>query len=97
MSKHSSDPYYEPVQLMKSFRMGTGQAEADICRRVIKYMKEEKDREIYKQTPKHPYGSKFSGDVIMTGESVRVNLYNANDKDAVNFGIYHDRMWGGRL
>lgn len=97
MSKHSSDPYYEPVQVIKSFRMGTGKAEANVCERVIKYMVEEKNRQIYTENPKHPFGTKFRGEVIIAGESVRVNLYNAIDKDAVIFGTYHERAWKGLL
>lgn len=81
---------------MKSFKMGTGHSCSRICEAVIKYMVEEKNAELYKQNKNHP-GTDFSGEVIMAGEMVRVNLYKANDRDAVNFGIYYERMWSGKL
>lgn len=85
------DPYYEPKSVIKSFKMPSGNTSRKMCERVIAGMMEEKNRELIEQNPKGP-GTNFSGEVIMTGENVRVNLYNAIDKDAVTFGIQYERM-----
>lgn len=72
--------------------MGTGKPTANICERVIKRMVEEKNHELYEQNPKGPK-TRFAGEVIVTVDAaVRVNLYHAIDKDAVNFGIYYEQM-----
>lgn len=91
MSKHGGDPTYEPRVLIKSFKMPPGSKSRKLCEKVIAGMKEEKNRELAEQNPKH-LGTPFDGEVIMTGEEVRVNLYRAIDKDAVTFGIQYERL-----
>lgn len=95
MSDHSKDIYYEPKQVIKSFKMGVGIGCSTIAQKTGEYLKAEKELEVKAQNKLK--STDFGFEVIMTGENVRVNLYNANDRDAVTFGIYHERMSQGKL
>lgn len=91
---------YRTKQVIKSFQIPEGAPSEKMVRMACQHMKDRKDFKASRENTTSRArldDSRFDFEIIITFNSIRVNLYNATDADLFWLGTHYQNAYSGKL